>query len=131
MQAIRQFDQNNPNILRHRQQHFAKVFGFGVLFGIKLDLINFANAIDQSGDIFTETKLQVFFCGRGIFNNIVEECRNNAAAVQAHLRENRGHGHRMKNIGFTTATALTLMDLSAKKIGRVNSAGVLVAQILL
>jgi hypothetical protein len=37
----------------------------------------------------------------------------------------------MKNIGFTTATALTFMDLSAKKVSRVNSAGFLVAQILL
>ena len=131
MQAIRQFDQNNPDILRHRQQHFAKVFGFGVLFGIKLDLINFADAIDQSGNIFTETELQVFFCSRGIFNNIVEQRRNNASAVKTHLRENRGHGNRVKNISFTTATALALMDLSAKKVSRVNSAGFLVAQILL
>ncbi len=76
MESISEFDEDDANIPRHRQHHFAEVFGLSFLRVIEFKFTQFGDAINNFGDIFTESFNDVFFVVVGIFDNIVQNGSN-------------------------------------------------------
>ena len=61
----------------------------------------------------------------------MQQCRNNAPAVEPYLAENGRDGKGMEDIGFAASARLALMGLSAEKIGIVNGFDFLRVEVLL
>ena len=57
VETVCQFDQNNPNILRHGHQHLAMVFRQLLLVGFVLDLPQFGHTVYNRPDIWTKLTL--------------------------------------------------------------------------
>ena len=54
VQAVGQFDQDDPNVIHHGQHHLAVVFGLLLFPGGELDLADLGHALDNMGDLFAE-----------------------------------------------------------------------------
>ena len=84
VQAIGQFDQNNPQVIGHGQCHFLEVFG--LLFGLRLkfDLGELAHAVHQLGNRVAKLLGDGFFSNTGVFNYIVQHRGHQALMVHMH-----------------------------------------------
>jgi hypothetical protein len=54
VRAIREFDHDHADVADHRQQHFAEALGLRLLAVLELDLIEFADPVDEVGDHLAE-----------------------------------------------------------------------------
>ena len=129
MQAIRQFYQDYPDILNHGQDHFAKAFGLGFLFVIKLDVIQFGDAIHNFSDFFTKFQGNLFFMGGSIFDNIVQNSSDKGFFIHAHFGKDFSHRNGVVDIGLSGHPGLPFMSLGSKQIGVVNFADLIFFQI--
>ena len=54
MQTIRQLDENYADVLDHREHHLAKTFCLGFGATAELDLVEFADAVNDQRDLLPE-----------------------------------------------------------------------------
>ena len=54
VQAVRQFDQHDANVVHHGQHHLAQVFGLLLLARGEVDLADLGDAFDDVRDLFAE-----------------------------------------------------------------------------
>ena len=83
VETIGQLNDENPQILGHRHQHFANGGCLLRFFGIELDAIEFRDAIDDTGDIFPEVPFDIDKGGTSVFDGIVKQCRRDGHIVEA------------------------------------------------
>ena len=72
VQAIGQLDQEDPNILRHRQHELAKILGLLGPVGLQFQPRQLGDAIDKESDLLAKQARHVFKRRHGIFHGIVE-----------------------------------------------------------
>ena len=72
MQAIRQLDEDDANIFRHRQGHFLEVLGLPELNRVKLHVGQLADTIDQLRNLFAELGTNVFLVDACILDHIMQ-----------------------------------------------------------
>ena len=72
MESVRQFDQDDADIFRHRQRHFLEVLGLPEFHRIKFDMGQLADTIDQLRDLLAELGANVFFVDACVLNHIVQ-----------------------------------------------------------
>ena len=61
VQSVGEFDDDDSNILHHRQHHFAEILGLCLGPAAKIDLRELTHPVNQLGHLFTELVDQVFF----------------------------------------------------------------------
>ncbi len=61
VKAVGQLDQDDANVLRHRQQHLAKILGLSIFARLELDLIELGYSVDHVGDGLAEGRLDLGF----------------------------------------------------------------------
>jgi len=119
VQTVGELNDDNADILYHRQHHFTKIFGLRLGLAAKIDLRQFADAIDQFGYFFAEFLYQVFFKRWRIFDHVMQYRSNDTVGVHAHFTENSGHRHGMADIGFAGNTTLSFVGTRTKQIGAI------------
>ena len=72
VQAVRQLDDDDADIVHHRQQHFSIVFRLAILGRIKVDLVELGDAIHARRDFFAEQLAELVGGNGGVFHNVVE-----------------------------------------------------------
>ncbi|VTM86909.1 Uncharacterised protein [Raoultella ornithinolytica] len=72
MRAVGKFDQDDADILHHRHNHFAKVFGLRLFLIAELELIKFRYPLYQLSNAFAKELLHILVGGRGIFNHVMQ-----------------------------------------------------------
>ena len=77
VETVCQFDQNNPNILRHGHQHLAMVFRQLLLVGFVLDLAQLGNPIHNHAHIRPKLSFQIIQRRTGILNHIMQKAAGN------------------------------------------------------
>ena len=120
VESVGEFDQDDADILHHRQHHFAEVFRLGLGLGFELDVGQLADPVHQFGHLVAKALCQLFLGGGGVFDNVVQDGGDQAFVVETHLGQNFGYRKGMVDIGLTTETALPLMGLGAEQVGLVN-----------
>ncbi len=129
MQAIGQLDQDNANVLCHRQHHLAKVFSLRLGLVLEIDLCQLGNTIDQFSNILAKGMLELFLCGWCIFNDIMQYGGHDSLVVHAHLSQDLGGCNGVGDIGFTSQAALPIMGFGAEQKGIINGADLLWIQV--
>ena len=59
MQAIGELDEDDANVLDHREHHFAEALGLGFGPRTELDLVELADAVDEQCDFRAEAFLDL------------------------------------------------------------------------
>ena len=120
VQPVRQLDHDDPDVLRHGDEHFAQVLHLLLFLGAVGGMFHFGelgNAVYQHGHRRAKLPGDIFPGDGRILHRIVEQPRHDGFRVQPHLVDDAGHGHRMHDIGLAAPAQLILMGLGRKAVG--------------
>ncbi len=120
MQSIGQLDEDDADVLHHRQHHLAEVFRLRLGLGLELDMGQLADPVDQFSHLRAEQLYQLLLGSLGIFDNIVEDSSNNALMVESHLGEDAGDSKGVIDVGFAAQAALPLVGLGTEQVGAID-----------
>ena len=101
MKAVRQLDQNDADILGHRQEHFAQVLRLHLLLLLrpvarilhmmgKFQLGQLSDTVDQQCDVFAEFFLDLFNGINRVLHDVVEQARRDGLLVHLQVGQNNG-----------------------------------------
>ena len=94
VQPVGELDEDDADVLGHRQEHLADVLGLLLLVGMGAELRQLRDAVDEVGDLGPEALLDVADRVLGVLGDIVEQRRGDRDGIEAELREDlrRGDG---------------------------------------
>ena len=73
MQPVRQLDQNDADVLRHGDEHFAVILVLLLFLGPELDLLQLGQAVDEHGAVSPKFRDDLFKRDGRIFHDIMQE----------------------------------------------------------
>ena len=114
MQPVGQLDDDDADVVHHRQQHLAIVLGLAVFGGEEIDLTQFGDAVDAAGNFFAEILLDIGDGDGGVFDDVVKQTGFDTDDIEAHTGEKARHGERVAHIGFTGNAPLAGVILRSK-----------------
>ena len=85
VQAIGEFDQDDSDVVDHRQHHLAKILGLLLLAGGEIYSADFGDALDDMRYLFSELLANVDDGDRGVFDGIVQQARGYGNGIHAHV----------------------------------------------
>ena len=114
VQTIGQLDENDTHIVRHCQQHFAKIFCLRIFAGLKQDAVQFAQPIDQFRNRFTEFFGNLFGGGVGIFHHVMQQCGNDRLNIEVQGGQDARDSNRVGDIRIAGLARLALVRGAAE-----------------
>ena len=130
VQAVCQFNQNDADILRHRNQHLAQIFDLLLFLGI-VQPAQSCDAIDQISDRFAELLLNLVIPKCGVLNAIMQQTCTNRIGIQSHLYNDFRNRDRMNNIWITIFPLLSIVCLVGALICATNFIHIRIRRLLL
>ncbi len=121
MQAVRQLDQQDADVVGHRQHQFAEILGLLSALGEQFELRQLGDAIDQPCDLGAEIRLDVGDGGGGIFHRVVQQRGRDGRGVEFQIGEDAGDFERMREIGIARGAFLRAVRLHGEDIGLVEN----------
>jgi hypothetical protein len=125
VQAVRELDQDDAHVPRHRQKHLAVILGLRLGVGFELDLVELGDAVHQIGHGLAEVARDLGLGDGGVLHHVVEERGSQRLRIEVPLREDVGDRQRMGDVGLARLAELALVGLLAEVIGRLQLRDVL------
>ena len=116
MQAVREFDENDPDIFSHGQGHFLKIFSLSLGSRLK-HAAQLADPIDQFGDLNVEFVTELSFGDPSVLNDIMQKCGHQALMVHMHIGQDARYRKRVVDVGFTRFSKLSCVGMLGKVVG--------------
>jgi len=92
MQSVRQFDHNDPDIIRHSENHFSDTLSLtGLRTAVKRKNTQLRYPGNNIRNLLSKNLIYFFRCGMGVFNHIMQETGGDADNIEFHVCENTGH----------------------------------------
>ena len=113
MQTVGELDDDDTDVVTHRDQHLADVLRLRFFTVGELDLADLGQAVDEVHDLFAEVRIDLFEGDLGVFDRIVQQRRDDRIRIHAHLGEDTGDRSRMQDKGNAGDTAL----VAVRKVG--------------
>ena len=129
VQPIGEFDEDDAQIAHHREQHFAERLRLRLLAALELDLVELGYRIDDLGHAVTEARGDLVFGDGRVFDDVVQDRRDDGVGVDAQTRQNFGCGDRVGNVGFAGIALLAAVGLGAEFCGEANAIDLLGGQV--
>ncbi len=92
VQAVRQPDEDDPDIVDHRQENLAEALGLLFFQAGPGDLPQLGHAVHQPGDLLAEDLLYILHRHAGVFRDIVEQARGDGGGVEAQIDQGGSGG---------------------------------------
>ena len=115
--AVGELDHDDADVAHHGQQHLAEALGLRLLAILELDLVEFADAVDQLGDDLAEDRGDLRLGGRRVLDDVVQDRRDQGVGVQPQVREDVGHRDRVGDVRFARDALLAAMLFGAEFVG--------------
>jgi len=71
VQPVGELHQQDPDVVRKRQQELAQILGLPLVFGLGFDLAELGDPVDQPRDVLPEQLLDLFGGGDGVLDRVV------------------------------------------------------------
>ena len=120
MQTVGQFDEDDPDVVGHGQQHFTDTLRLPGLGAVKGQLAQLGDAGDDMQDVTAEHFADFGFGGVGVLDDIVEQAGGDAYGIEFHVGQDAGHLKRMGEIGLAGQAHLAVVDPGRKDVGPVD-----------
>ena len=111
VQPVGEFDQDDADVVDHRQHHLAEILGLLLLARGEIDLADLGDAFDDVGDLLAKFLADVDDRDRGVFDRIVQQSRGDGDRVHLHFGEDQCDFQGMDEIGLAGGAGLALMVL--------------------
>ena len=86
VEAIGELDEDDADVLRHRDDHLPVVLGLGLLAALEADPRQLRDAFDELGDVGAELRAELLEVGLGVLDDVVEERGRDRLLVEMELR---------------------------------------------
>ena len=132
MEAVREFNQDHADVLRHREKHLPKILRLNIeLVCGPGNLGQLGHAVHKHGDILAKHAGNLRPGQYRVLNDIVQKTRDNGLFVELKVREDNRDAERVNNIGLAGLPLLVHMRIFCGHIGAVNQRGVIRGMIAL
>ena len=116
VEPVCQLDDNDPDILRHGQEHLTQIFRLHLqLIGGVGQLSQLSDAIHEKGHFLAELLPDLLVCHGRILHHIMEHTRHNGLFVHLQICQDNSHPERMYDIGLTGFSALPVMSFFCQR----------------
>ena len=109
VEPVGELDQDDPDVLGHRQQHLADVLGLLLLVAVGAELGQLGDAVDELGDLGAEALLDVGQAVLGVLGDVVQERRLDGDGVDAELGQDLRRGDRVGDVRLAGRALLALV----------------------
>ena len=109
MQPVGELDQDDPDVLGHRDDHLPVVLGLGVLAALELDPRQLGDALDEVRDLVAELGPHLVHPDLGVLDDVVEQRGGDRLVVEPQLGADLGGAERVKDERLTRAALLALV----------------------
>ena len=120
MKTVGQLDQQNPDVLRHRDHELAEVLRMLRLLRLQLDASQLGDAVDEARDLRPEESLQFLQRRIGVLDHVVQQSGHDGIGVELEVGEDPGDLDRMGEIGVARGTALGSVPLHGIDVGLIE-----------
>ena len=117
VEAVGQLDEQDADVLGHRDQHLAEVLGLSFTNRGELDAGDLGEALDQEADLLAEAALDLVGGGEGVLDGVVQQPGRDRHLVHAHLDQDARHLDRVDQVGLAGEPLLALVDLGREDVG--------------
>jgi hypothetical protein len=100
VETVGELDHHDPNVVDHREQHLANIFGLARFGREEIETADFRGAFDEARDLWAEHLRNTVERNFRILDDIMKERGGERGCVELHVGENMGHFERMREIGF-------------------------------
>ena len=91
VEAVGKLDEDDPDVLGHRDDHLPVVLRLGLLAARELDPRQLRDALDQLSDVGAELGAHLVELGLGVLDDVVQEGRGDRLLVEVELRADAGN----------------------------------------
>ena len=113
VQPIGELDEDDADVVHHREQHLAEVLGLPLLARREGDRADLGDPLDDVGDLGAEELLDALDGRQGVLDDVVEQAGGDGDDVQLHVGQEVGDGERVDEVGLPR-----MADLSPVLEGR-------------
>ena len=85
VQAVRELDQDDAHVLRHRDDHLPVVLGLGLLPALERDPGQLRDTFDELADLGAELRADLLEIGSRVLDDVVQERRSDRLLVEMEL----------------------------------------------
>ena len=117
MHAVGELDHDDADVAHHGEQHLAEALRLRFLAVFKLYLVELADPVHQFGDHLAEGGRDLRL-GRGcVFDDVVQDGRNQGVGVHTQVGKDVGDRHRMGDVRLAGEALLAEVALGAEVVG--------------
>ena len=117
VQAIGELDEDDADVVDHRQQHLAEVLRLALFGRRKRDGADLGHAFDDVRDVLAELLADLVRRGEGVLDHVVQQAGGNADRVELHVGEDVGDFQRVDQVRLAGMADLSLMLEGRKHVG--------------
>jgi hypothetical protein len=82
VQPVGELDEDDPDIIRHRQHHLAEILRLFFFIASKRDLADFCHPVDQMHNVLPELSFEFVKRRNRIFQGIVQQCCDDGGDIR-------------------------------------------------
>ena len=105
VQPVGELDQQHADVVGHRQQELAQILGGALVLGLRLDLGELGDAVDQPRDVGAEQLLDLLGRGDRVLDRVVEDRGDDRLVVEMQVGQDAGDLDRVAEIGIAATRA--------------------------
>ena len=124
VQAVGELDQDDADVVDHRQQHLAEVLRLALLARRELDRAELGHPFDDVGDVGAEQLPDPLDRRLGVLDDVVEQAGGDGDDVELHVGEQVGDLERMHEVGLARMPHLSLVLEGRKDVRAPQQFGV-------
>ncbi len=111
VQSVGQFDQQDPPVLGHGDEHLADRRRLLGLFGVEFEPVELGHAVHDRGHLFAEFASEPLGRHPGVLDGVVQQRRGDRRLVHAQIGRDVRDGDRVGHVGLAGAPQLTLVGV--------------------
>ena len=117
VQAVGQLDEDDADVVDHREQHLAEVLRLALLARRERNGADLRHPLDDVGDLGAEQLLDALDRGQRVLDDVVQQAGGDGHRVQLHVGQEVGHRQRMDQIGLAGVAHLSPVLEGRKDVG--------------
>jgi hypothetical protein len=116
VEPIGELDEEDPDVAGHRHDHLPDILCLRQLTAPELQLVQLRQAVDDPGDLVAELLLDVPEADIRVLDRVVQERRGEGRGVEPEIREDRGHGDGVLDVGLAREAVLALVRILGEPV---------------